>query len=69
MNIFKNVRKLTTVQLSTKTKKLPLCINCKFFIEYKGNYLYESIDDGNYYSRCKNFGSINLVTLQITHLI
>lgn len=61
MNIFKNVRKFSTVPLSIKTKQLPLCINCKFFIEHKGNYLYESVYDDNY-GRCKHFGSINLVT-------
>ena len=63
MSIFKSVRKFTiVVPLSVKTVKLPLCVNCKFFIEHKNNYLYNSYTDTNYYGRCKNFGSIDLVT-------
>ena len=66
MNISKNIRKLSIVTLSVKNGRLPLCINCKFLIEPKINYPYESFPDETM-SKCQKFGTINLVTGEIEY--
>jgi len=45
---------------------LPICLNCKHFIEYKNNYPYDSVPD-NSFARCKKFGIMDIVTGEITY--
>ena len=58
MNICKNiVRKFSLVRLSAETSKFPLCKDCKFFISDKNTSI----------GKCKNFGSLDLVTGEIQY--
>ena len=58
MNICKNiVRKYYHVRLSAETNKFPLCKDCKFFISAKNTSI----------GKCKNFGSLDLVTGEIEY--
>jgi len=53
-----------------KYSNLPLCINCKHFIEHKptytfndmSNYSFNDISNNSMYGKCDVFGKINLVT-------
>jgi hypothetical protein len=42
--------------------ELPLCINCKYFLEHKTNYPFDDIQDDSLYGKCSIFGEIDLVT-------
>lgn len=42
--------------------ELPLCINCKHFIEHKTNYPYDDLPNDQLYSKCNLFYDINLIT-------
>lgn len=42
--------------------ELPLCINCKHFINHKTNYPFDDIPNDSLYGKCSIFGKIDLVT-------
>lgn len=46
---------------STVTHKIPLCVQCKYFIEHK-NYPYDSPLNDQLLGRCKKFAEMDLVT-------
>ena len=53
--------------LFLRNVNLPVCVNCKYFIEHKTYYPYEPYPDNKTYGRCKKFGYKDMVTGEFTY--
>lgn len=49
-------------KLFIRNNGLPLCINCKYFIEDKNNYFYDGPPSDEINGKCKKTGQINVIT-------
>ena len=62
VNIFRLLILMRSINTKIRNNDLPVCVNCRYFIEHTNNYPYDALPNDLLYGKCKKFGEINCVT-------